>query len=129
MRHVLDPTPEPTEIGAAIRDCLNHSRFYLDYPDVVGIIDDWFDHAYETYDQTLMELAGVKTLGSLYRGAKGINVDDRDGTINFTAFPERRGRHFFNPGPKPSFMLHLPLDADNEALGDAFYEALEHCGT
>jgi hypothetical protein len=127
VRHVLPPTPDPAELGAAIRDCLQASRFYLEYPDVKQIITDNFSHSFEAYDHELMQMAGVKTVGALYRGSKCVNVDDRDDRLTFTAFPLRRGRHFWCTEQDPCFELHLPLTASDEEIGQAFYLAREHC--
>ena len=128
VRHVLAPDAADGEIGAAILDALDRSRFLPpDHPDWARVIGDYIDGTrHAEYDAGLMRIAGVKTRASLYRGARLVGVRIWGGRIEFTAWRERRGRDFGSSGGGPAETL--PRDADAEAVGSAFRRALELAG-
>jgi hypothetical protein len=129
VRYVLPVDAPDGEVGAAILDALDHSRFLTpDQPDFDATFGDYLDGTrHAEYDAGLMEIAGVKTRASLYRGARLVGVRIWNGRIEFTAWRERRGRDFAYSGGGPAEVL--PRNADAETVGATFRRALELAGS
>lgn len=129
VRHVLPTDAADSKVGGAISDALSRSRFLTpDQPDFDATFGDYLDGTrHAEYDAGLMEIAGVKTRASLYRGARLVSVYTEGNQIKMIAWRERRGRDFGRDGGGPAEVL--PRDADAEAVGAAFRRALELAGS
>ena len=129
VQHILPVDASDAEIGAALLDALDKSRFLTpDQPEFDAFFGDWIEGRNDdAYDAGLMEVAGVKTRATLYRGARSVGVRAEGGDqILLTAWRRRRGRWFSGDGGGP--VETLPRDTSPEALGAAWRRAVALAG-
>lgn len=132
VRHVLPPDASPEDLGFALRDALNKSRFVPpSHPEFSKLFKERrAEELVDDYDAELMRLAGVKTKASLYRGAKGGYVTlwpDHD-EIQVYVFARRKGRYFWSKKSDPVGKRTISGDASKSELGEAYLAALTEGG-
>ena len=132
VRHVLPPDASPEDLGSAIRDALDKSRFIPpSHPEFSKLFKERrAEELVDAYDAELMRLAGVKTKASLYRGAKGgyVTLWPDHNEIQVHVAARRKGRYFWSNKGDPVGKRTIPADARIRELGEAYLAALAESG-
>jgi len=123
VEYILPNDISDRELGEKARAALAASRFLTpDHPEFNEVMRFPTKEEEKAYDARLLEAAGVKTLKTLYSGAKNVSLWLQDGVISITSLKYRYAGAW--EGIRGLEPITVPETVDDAALGEAIRAAL-----
>ena len=111
------------ELGEKARAALTASRFLTpDHPEFDDVMRFLSKDEEQAYDKRLLDAAGVKTLKTLYKGARSVSLRLRDGVISIKSWKYRYAGHW--EGIRGLEPITVPETVDDAKLGQAIRAGL-----
>ena len=110
-------------LGEKARAALAASRFLRpDHPEFKEVMRFPTKEEEKAYDDQLLKAAGVKTLRTLYKGAKSVSLDLQDGVLSIKSWKYRYAGHW--DGIRGLESITVPESVDDAAFGQAIRAGL-----
>jgi hypothetical protein len=116
------------ELGAAVLDCLSHSRF-LDTPELQDELfhPDAAARSYASWIERLMRFCGYKTKRALFKDMLSCSIEQEDGTITIRPSRHEKLEAWSAEGFTDADNVVIRADAPPGEIGAALREALRRC--
>jgi len=127
--HVVHMEPEASdeELGRALLEALDQSRFFWPHDDPEFFKREKFDQSLRHWEDEMMRRSGCKTKREAYRDMDWCWAKRSEGAISISPHRREVGKPGYWQGLPPGRTVVMPETRDTAAVGAALRMALDRC--